>query len=375
MKKIISLVLILASLVMLFACSDRFYEPIESTSLENTTVMTANIDGRTYEIKYELYRALYLTHKSTVDHGDESVWVGADKDKYIDEINALITERIADIYGTFAACYRAGLDPYSTEVGKKVNEYIKISIEGGTLGGVTYEGYGTYEKYLEKLAELNLNYSVQTLLFRYSIALDMLEEYYIGTISVDDIESGIISDGAIEYTESDVHAFYNSDDCIRTLRTYVSEYQSTELAELAERVRAAIAEAAPHGETAVLDAMISNQSPTAQGELEEGYLMAEYNLARGYYQAMVDAAFRLDVGEVTEPVRIHDGNELRYYIIYRCNKTEDYYNDNYAEIAYIYLKNELGKKLDDTYTLIIENVEPAAFLEGLDYSKISMTEE
>ncbi len=375
MKKIISLILILASLVMLFACSDRFYEPVESTKLESTTVMTIEIDERRYDIKYELYRALYLTHKSAVDGGDESVWVGADKDKYIDEINALIIERIADIYGTFAACYRAGLDPYSTEVGKKINEYIKISVEGGALGGVPYKGYGSYEKYLEQLAKLNLNYSVQTLLFRYSIAYDMLEEHYIGTISVDDIESGVISDGEIEYTESDVHAFYNSDDCIRTLRTYVSEYQSTELKELADSVREAIAGAAPNGEEAVLDAMIANASPTAQSELESGYLMAEYNLARGYYQAMTDAAFKLDVGEVTEPVRIHDGNELRYYIIYRCDKTDDYYNDNYAEIAYIYLKNELGKKLSDTYSLAIKNVETTAFLEELDYSKISMTEE
>lgn len=379
MKKIISLALtvalVISALFTLAACGDRFYPPVESTALENTTVMTVNIDGRTYEIKYELYRALYLTHKSTVDRGDESVWTGPDKDRYIGEMNALIIERIADIYGAFAACYRAGLDPYSTEVGKKINEYIKINVEGGVVGGKTYDGYGSYDKYLEKLRELNLNYSVQALLLRYSVALDMLEEHYIGEISVDNIKDGIISDGAIKYTESVVHAFYNSDDCIRTLRTYVSEFQSTELDELAKRVRDAVAKAAPGGESAVLDAMIANKSPTAQAELEAGYLMAKHNLARGYYGAMVDAAFRLEIGEVTEPIRIHDGNELRYYIIYRCNKTEDYYEDNYAEIAYIYLKNELGKKLDDTYSAFIENVNLGDYLKGLDYSKISMDEE
>lgn len=370
MKKIIALFLVLASLFLLVGCGDSFYEPVESTELENTTVMTIKLDGRTYEVKYELYRALYLTHKSTVDGGDESVWSGDEKDKYIEKINAIIEERIADIYGAFAACYRADLDPYSTAVGKKINEYIKISVEGGTLGGVKYEGYGSYEKYLEKLAELNLNYSVQTLLFRYSIALDMLEEHYIGTISVDDIKNGVISDGDIEYSESVVRAFYNSGECIRILRTYVSEYQSTELEDVANRVRSAIAEAAPRGEEAVLDAMIANLSPIAQAELEQGYLMAEHNLARGYYQAMVDAAFALDVGEVTEPIRIHDGNELRYYIIYKCNKTEDYYTNNYAEIAYIYLKNELGKKLNDTYSGILDNISYTDFLKDLDYSGI-----
>lgn len=370
MKKIIALFLVLASLFLLVGCGDSFYEPVESTELENTTVMTIKLDGRTYEIKYELYRALYLTHKSTVDGGDDSVWSGDEKDKYIEKINAIIEERIADIYGAFAACYRAGLDPYSTAVGKKINEYIKISVEGGTLGGVKYEGYGSYEKYLEKLAELNLNYSVQTLLFRYSIALDMLEEHYIGTISVDDIKNGVISDGDIEYSESVVRAFYNSGECIRILRTYVSENQSTELEDVANRVRSAIAEAAPRGEEAVLDAMIANLSPIAQAELEQGYLMAEHNLARGYYQTMVDAAFALDVGEVTEPIRIHDGNELRYYIIYKCNKTEDYYTNNYAEIAYIYLKNELGKKLNDTYSGILDNISYTDFLKDLEYSGI-----
>lgn len=370
MKKIIALFLVLASLFLLVGCGDSFYEPVESTELENTTVMTIKLDGRTYEVKYELYRALYLTHKSTVDGGDESVWSGDEKDKYIEKINAIIEERIADIYGAFAACYRADLDPYSTAVGKKINEYIKISVEGGTLGGVKYDGYGSYEKYLEKLAELNLNYSVQTLLFRYSIALDMLEEHYIGTISVDDIKNGVISDGDIEYSESVVRAFYNSGECIRILRTYVSEYQSTELEDVANRVRSAIAEAAPRGEEAVLDAMIANLSPIAQAELEQGYLMAEHNLARGYYQAMVNAAFALDVGEVTEPIRIHDGNELRYYIIYKCNKTEDYYTNNYAEIAYIYLKNELGKKLNDTYSGILDNISYTDFLKDLDYSGI-----
>ena len=61
MKKLIALLLILAAILTLSSCKKNFYEPVESTELEATTVMTLKYGGRTYEVKYELYRAFFLT--------------------------------------------------------------------------------------------------------------------------------------------------------------------------------------------------------------------------------------------------------------------------------------------------------------------------
>ena len=370
MKKIIATLLALIVLFSITSCS-RFYEPVESTEEEARTVMTLKFGNKTYEVRYELYRAFFLTYKSEVDGGDESVWVGDNKDEYVKKIDAMILDGILEIYSTLALAESLGIDPYSTEVGKKVNDYVNMSVEGGDIDGVSYPGYKSYEDYLASLKELNLNYSVQTLLFRYAIVADMIDEYYIGKLTEEDIDAGI-SLGQLKYTEEDVHAFYGSEDCVRLLRTFVSEEMSYDHKARAERVRDAIASVANEGEDSVRKKMIAEGSTTTVPELENGYTLGRHTLLEAYYGKMVDAAFSLDTGEVSEVVTIHDGTQIIHYILYRAEKSEEHYEQNYSAIAYVYLRHKIGCFYNDTETDMRESVVYTDFLKNLDRSGVSM---
>ena len=122
MKKILALFLLISTLFTMISCSKGKYEPVESTEEEKRTVMTMQIDGDEYEVKYELYRALFLNYKSSVDGGDSSVWSGDNKAQYVEKIDAMILDRITEIYSAFAICKRIGFDVYSKDVEKKINE-------------------------------------------------------------------------------------------------------------------------------------------------------------------------------------------------------------------------------------------------------------
>ena len=60
LKKLICALLTVAMLLALISCGD--YEPVPSTADEARTVMTFRIEGEKYELKYELYRCLFLTY-------------------------------------------------------------------------------------------------------------------------------------------------------------------------------------------------------------------------------------------------------------------------------------------------------------------------
>ena len=65
MKRIIATLLVLATILTVSACKKKAnYDPIESTEEEARTVMTFVMDEKEYEVKYELYRAFFLTYKS-----------------------------------------------------------------------------------------------------------------------------------------------------------------------------------------------------------------------------------------------------------------------------------------------------------------------
>lgn len=373
MKRIAALLLLVATLLTLVGCN-KVYKPVESTDEESRTVMTISFGKKSYQVKYELYRALFLTYRDEIDGGDRSVWQGDKKDEYIARINEVIIDRAVDIYSTFAVAESVGIDPYSTAVEKEINTYINISIEGGDLGGVSYPGYESYEAYLEALENLYLNYSVQTLLFRYSVVSDLVDDYYMGTLTEEAIESGVVGnpEGKLDYTKEDVAAFYNSDECVRVLRTFVSDDMDLDPQSRAESVRTAIAAVASKGESAVRKEMINKGSTTSVPELEAGFIIGKYNLSKSYYADMVDAAFSLSVGEVSEVIKIHDGNRMCYYILYRAEKSEAHLESSYASIAYIYLRNEIGEIYAECAKEMIASASFTDVMSTIDHSAISM---
>lgn len=379
MKKFLAMLILIATLVSLVACGsdEETYDPVESTEEEATVVMTLTVGDSSYDVKYELYRAFFLTYKSEVDGGNPDVWTGPDKDAYIEEIDAKIIDRIIEIYAAFAMCEEIDFDIYSDDVEDKIKENIKTSVEGGSYGSTTIEGYDSYDDYLEALKEMNLNYSVQTLLFRYAIAVDAIDTHYIGTVSSDDIDSDM-SVGAIEYDKNDVRDFYFSDECVRVLRLSFQKgisYTPEEKAySMKEKLEAAAATGATleEKENKVFTAIMGQGLYSNAAEVKSGYVIGRYNLERSYYGEMTDAAFSISEGEVSDPVNVVTDVEDSYYVLYRSYKSDEHFEENYESIKYIYLMNYVGEILHGVSEELKASVTYTDFLNELDHSQIGM---
>ena len=380
MKKIIAILLVFATIFALASCKknkNKTYPAVESTEEEARTVMTLSIDGKNYDVKYELYRAFFLTYKSEVDGGDETVWTGDDKAAYIDRINDKILDRVTEIYAAFAICERIGFDVYSKEVESKIQENVRISVEGGSYGSATIEGFDNYDDYLAALKTMNLNYSVQTLLFRYAIAVDAIDTYYIGTSSSDEVNYDI-SIGQLKYTEEDVRDFYFSDECVRVLRTSFQKGISYTPLEKAENLKNKLVNAATEYDTlekkeeAVFKAIMSSELYANAAEIKSGYVIGRHNLERGYFKDMTDAAFSISEGEVSDPISIVTDTENSYYILYKTYKSDEHFEENYEDIKYVYLMNFVGKISHGVADELKSSANFTEYLNNIDHSKIGM---
>ena len=227
------------------------------------------------------------------------------------------------------------------------------------------------------LKAMNLNYSVQTLLLRYAIAIDAIDTYYIGTASSDDVNVNV-TEGSIKYTEEDVRDFYFSDDCARVLRANFQKKISKDPLQRAERLRNSIVEAAEskatleEKEQAVFVAIIGSNLYSNTAEIKNGYVIGKYNLERAYYGDMTDAALALEDGEVSEPIEVISDVENSYYVIYRTYKSEEHFEANYEDIKYVYLMNCVGKISYDMSIELKNSVTYTSVLDNLDYSIIGM---
>jgi hypothetical protein len=368
MKKIISILLLAAVLLSLIGC-DEEYEPVASSEIESQVVMTMSLDGEKYNVKYELYRAMFLNLRASVDGGDSSVWNGAEKEKYIAKIDGMIKEQIAQIYSVFHVAKKIGIDIHSEEYDKQVKDYIAASVNGGYMDSIEIEGFGgDYGKYLEYLKENNLNYSVQDLLIRYSLASDDVFVHYKGTLENEEFLEHA-KPGALKYTEEDVLAFYNSDDCVRVIRAFLPKDFNT--AEGAEEIRKQIAEKAKYGENDVA-LYIINKTLTGGEDVMNGDVIAKHNLYTGYYSEMVEEAFSLKMYEVSRVMEVVTGAEDGYVILYKTVKNSSHFDKCYEQIASTYVDNEVGKIFDTAGDQLLETLQFSQLLSDLDRASISM---
>jgi hypothetical protein len=363
MKKAIAIILMLSSLLLLFSCGG--YDPVESSEEEARVVMTARVENETYEIKYELYRALFLNYKSDVDGGDSTVWTGENSQNYIDEINKIIIDRAASIYATFAIAEELGIKPYSADIESEIKKLVKLSVEGGDYEGELFLGYGSYDAYLEALKAMNMNYSVQTLMYRYMLVTQAIEEYFKGEKS-DGVQ---LEDptGKIEYTEDDVRDFYEGDDCVRVLRAFLqSEYRTREAA---ERVRSAMM-----SKTSELDVAycIIQNSMTSADEVMNGHVVGRYSLDSYYYAEFTEAAFSLSTGEVSEIIEVVNGINDGYFIIYKATKSDEHFEKCYEEIEAAYLDNAIGERISEAVKSLKESVSFMDLYSEIVHSDITM---
>ena len=363
MKKIISLILILSVCLSLFACSDK-YEPVESTAEEKRVMYTMSIDGKEYEATYELYRALFLQYKSKIDGGDASVWSGEKKAEYIAKIDEIIYSRIADIYAVFHLCDKVDIDIYSDVVEETIDDYIKVSVEGGSIDGEMIAGYdGDYDAYLAHLKKNYMNYSVQVLLYRYSIAYILLEEHY---------SSKVTGEEGVSYTREDVKDYYDSDECVRVLEAFLSTTTDTDklinTPQRAQKLRDGVAQQADEYDVGTY--MISN---TLSGEgLRDGMVIGRYGLDPAFYAELTAAAFALAEGETSEVVEVITGKRNGYYVLYRTEKSDEHFTKCYDEIEASYILNLIGGDIARAADTLISGAVKTEAFSSLDHAAISM---
>ena len=363
MKKIIALILTLAlSLCLLLSCSD-YYEPKTSTKEEASVVMMLSFGEESYEVKYELYRALFLTVKKEIDNGNSDVWEGADKDEYVEAANKMIFERLCDIYSAFSIAKEIGIDPYSDEYDESVLEIVKVSVDGGTVGGAQYAGFGgNYDAYLASLKEMNLNYSVQDLMIRYALVMENIFYHYGGNVEND------AKPGALGYTKEDVLEFYNSDECVRVYQLYLSSTKTSFNKEKAESLRDKIA--GKNTENEVVATMISNSA--TGDDIKNGTIIGKYNLDAFYYSALTDGAFKLAYYETSPVIEITSADDEGFYILFRTFKDSSHFEECYDDVAKVYVENAVGKILSERADALLASLTKTEAYLALDHSKISM---
>ena len=190
---LLSAFLCVAMLLCAFsACSgEKKYEMKESTKEEKTAILT--IGGQ--DVPYELFRAFFLTRASALDPtlSNEETW---------EAVMPEVLDDVARVYAVFALCEKYEIDPYSKEIDKALDNRIALSIDGGHINGTYIKGYGTYSAYLDALAESFLTDRASRLLLRYQLA----EERLIAKLTEPYKSS-------YPYTEEDLKAFYESDEC------------------------------------------------------------------------------------------------------------------------------------------------------------------
>lgn len=358
MKKAIAILLILSSLCLFFSCGG--YDPVDSTDEEARVVMTISMGEATYEIKYELYRALFLNHKSEIDGGDSSVWSGENKSDYIADIDAVIIKEISRIYGAIHLAKTIGFDVLSSRYDDDVEEIITASVDGGEVGGQVFDGFGgDYNKYLAYLKSQNLNYSVQDLLIRYAIALEEIYTYY--TPSVEGAQ------GEITYTDTDLLAYYNNATTVRVLALFLDDKIFDESS--ANSARDYIAQNNGTEDAAIR--MIS-YSTSGASDIMNGMIVSRYSLDAEYYSELSYAALSLELFEVSEPIYVTTPDASGYYILYRAEKSDDHFNTSRELISETYVNEEIGKRISGAMSEVIRSIAATDVLTTLDYAAISM---
>lgn len=363
MKKIISAILVIISIFTLVSCTK--YAPQKSTKEESETVLTLTYSGIKYEIPYEVYRTFFLNRRSEIDGGDLSVWTGEKKAEYIAKIDAVIIPEIAEIYATFHLCYESGIDIYSKIVEESIEDYIEASVEGGALDGMIIEGYnGDYKAYLEGLKKLNMNYSVQKLLFRYAVCTALLNTYY-----KDKNGEG----NTPKFTREDVRAFYESEETVRIIYNFFD--RSTPLNEeintdaRIERMREGLLLRAGD-EKAVATYIISETSLTE--DVRDGMIISKYSHDTIYYSELVNEALLLGMHEVSEPIKLTSGAVEGVYLLYKTDKSSEHFARCYSDIESAYVSDLIGRRLADIKTALTASTVKSDALLSRDYSAIGM---
>lgn len=360
MKRALFLLVCVFAMTLALSSCGKEYEPVESTKEESRVVYTMTLDGEKYEIKYELYRMLFLNNKSLVDGGDDTVWSSDKREEYIARIDEIICERAAEIFSVFAYARTLDINPYSVAVEDKIYEYIVLSVEGNQAD---IKGHGSYDKFLASLKERNMNYSVMELLLRYSIVSSYVYEKYNG------VTDEVLGDlpGDVEISREDVLSYYLGDECARVLQMVSADYDkmTSHKEKMAEKEGPlGVALYIIQNSTAVhTDCIVDNKV--------SGTVIGKYALDDNAFGEYSDAVFALKAGQISEIIEVSDGGKS-YYVAFKLPKDNEHFERCYDTIRQSYIDNEVGKRLDRAERSLLGSLSLGKDYSAINHAGISM---
>ncbi len=311
------LTLVLLVVLLLTRCGGGYYKPVESTEREATPVLRLG----EYTVNFEVLRAFFYSECLNTPGYSDTYFTGAEGEAHFAAVKEAAIRDIAEIYALLALCGEKEIDTESEEIMTAVDENIKTSVDGGTFGGYEIRGFDSYDEYLAYLErEFHMNDAVNRLMVRYAVCEEELSGYYrLGH----------------PYTEDDVRAFLEGEDCVRLL--WVNRFEGSggldraaNLALMAS-ARQKLMGADPY------KALQYSLEPTTD------FYMGRYTLDEAYYAPLIEAVYALPVGGVTEVLDL--GTE-GLFAARRMEKSESHFEERYEELVKVYLGDVMYGEID-----------------------------
>ncbi len=356
-----SLILLLACLFTFTACSDDgYYDPIDSTWKEEEVVIELGED----EVRYELFRYLFMSHIDEFDGGNRNAWSGAEADKMWQVAKEVVAKDICDIYAVFKICRKYGIDPESEVVEKQINDYIVLDIDGGYTGdGKLVTGYGTIEKYEEAIRKNYSTDAVHRLLYRYMICLELLDSYIVdnrdkGTIDVTDEKlTDMLESGNVTHINRVFVAFENFDDNHEAAREQIEALYQNLLD-------------ANGNYNIMVETAFKNTIADIGTDPALGWWFGKNSTSESDFPDYYNAIFHTPEGEISDIIEEWNG----YYVVYGMGTDADLTDPATKEsLTRLYLEelywNEINQasselKKQIIYTDDYEDVTPKDLIEG-----------
>lgn len=315
---------------------------LSSTAEESRTVMT--VDG--FEVPYEMYRYAAKMHLrdrlaaySATETGvvtnedgdtDPSALPEDERLSIAEEVRKNSLDMIGNVYSLFTAAKKEGIDPF----GEMINTLTDMKME---------EIRATYEndrEYLETIKLFHMTDSVYSILTRYEIVSTQLYEHYV-------------KNGRIDVSDEAVIEYMNGDGCVRVKQILISfeRHSEDEAYSIAQQIADEVKTFTAEDGTVDVDKF--DELTDKRGEDLFMFKNRDgYYLCRGYADKdFENAAFALDIGKASQPVRVTAG----YSIMLRAPKDADYISENVDTLSEACL-NGIYQSILDEYSANAEIV-------------------
>ena len=294
-------VLLGAVLLSATSCGDD-KKLLESTKDDKIVVMT--VAG--HDVPLELYRYVALNYKRVYETGKSSdMWLGESGAALMEELNADVEETIVTLYATLAMCEEYGIsadDAYITDA-------LEITMDA------VYEEYEyDYKAYADAIAQYNMNDGV----YRFVIRNELLSAELLNALT----EAGKIPDD-----DAAIRAVFDSDDFIRVKQLLSSNENGVSDEDCLARAEELLGQISGGAD---FDELVQKKGQDLfMFNNDDGYYFA-----RGYLDtAFEDAAFALEIGEVSDVVKTSAG----YSIIKRYEKDPAYIEKHFDDLREDYI--------------------------------------